>query len=139
MESPIDPLNIITATNTISYYSSGYVQNLTNHLWVCNDVLKNIYKYVNARVLQYNKVVDIFTSFFQSVIGKSLSFTNIYGVIANKQKAAAAATPPTKDITVWGDFGKLLKLLIMFDPVSASGFDPSHGRMVMTNANGLDK
>ena len=64
MEDPPVGANILTATNTISFYSSAYIQNFTNHLWVCNDMLKNVYKYSNARVLQYNKALDVFTSFF---------------------------------------------------------------------------
>lgn len=99
-------------------------------------MLKNVYKYANARVLQYDKVVDIFTSFFQSVIGKSISFTNIYSTIANKQKAAKIAETP--DPTIWKEFGTLLRLLILFDPISASGYDPVSQRMVMTRGNGLD-
>jgi len=99
-------------------------------------MLKNVYKYSNARVLQYNKIVDIFTSFFQSVIGKSISFTNIYTSIANKQKAAKLAGTP--DPTIWKDFGTLLRLLILFDPISASGYDSADQRMVMTSGNGRD-
>lgn len=45
----VDELAI--AANTISYYSGIFIQNMTNHGWVCNAVLKNSYMYTNARIL----------------------------------------------------------------------------------------
>ena len=116
MESPPNALHLITASQTMSYYSSIFVQNLTNHLWVCNDMLKNAYKYTNARVLQYKNILDIVSSFFQNVIGKTLSFTSLYTSIKTK-----AETP--KNPAVFGDFGKIIRLLIIFDPVTGEGYN----------------
>lgn len=46
-----DPEKIGWAANTISLYSSIYIQNLTYHLLVCNDVLKNVYMWLNYKYL----------------------------------------------------------------------------------------
>ena len=83
-ESPPNPTNLVYVTNTISRYSSVYIQNLTNHLWVCNDVVKNVYMWGNFKLLEFTDWIDFATSFFQSIIAKSLSFTNIYTSITSK-------------------------------------------------------
>ncbi|TNV80389.1 hypothetical protein FGO68_gene1656 [Halteria grandinella] len=136
-EDPLNPLHIMTATNTISFYTSTYLQNLTNHLWVCNDMLKNVYKYTNYRALQYNSIVDIFTSFFQSAIGKIISFTAKLTNIQTIMKATKETG--IQNPQIWNELGVVVKLLILFEPVSGSGYDTGSERMMMTNGNGLDQ
>ena len=88
----------------------------------CNDAAKNLYKYVYHRYTQYNNdLVLLVTSFFQSTLSKSLAFTSLYSSIQTKQ----AANP--EDPAIFADFGKILRLLITFEPALVTG-----GRLLAT-------
>lgn len=52
-----------------------------------------------------------------------MSFTNLYTLIATKQKAIASTTPATPDPTIFFDFGRVVRLLVIFDPNTGSGFN----------------
>jgi len=101
-------------TNTISMYTSIYIQNLASDLLVCNNAIENVYLWSNGMYLSFNGWVDFATSFFQTIITSSISFTNIYTTITNKEAANAT------DVSVYYDFGRIVKLLLSIQPVSSS-------------------
>lgn len=85
--------------------------------WICNDSVKNFYLYANNRYVQFNNdILLIFSSFFQSLISKSLALTSILNIIQGLGDA---------DLTKFTYFGKITKLLITFDPAVVAGLRSS--------------
>lgn len=80
-EQPAVAADLLTATNTISLYSQVYIQNFTNHAWVCNSMLKNMYKWAYAYSLQFNGPLDYMTSLFTGLLAKSLTFSTVISTI----------------------------------------------------------
>lgn len=58
------PANQILAANTFSLYVTVLLQNLTNNAWVCNNMLENLYMYIDKRAKQYTSWQEFGTSFF---------------------------------------------------------------------------
>jgi len=77
---------MISGYYTISVYTTRLIQNITNHLWVCNGFLMNVYKWGNYKYLQFNSgFTDLATAFFQNLLAKVISINNIYNSITSKQ------------------------------------------------------
>jgi hypothetical protein len=85
--------------------------------WICNDAVKNFYLYANNRYIQFNNdILLIASSFFQSMISKSLALTSL---LNNIQRLA------DDDLNKYTFFGRIAKLLIMFDPAVVAGLRSS--------------
>jgi hypothetical protein len=99
-------------TKTVSNIIQEVIQAYANMGWVCNDSLKNFAMFVNHRYYLFdNDVTLVITSFFQSLISKSLALTSIFTRI----KAM-----PKDSLERYTEFGKIVKLLIIFEPASVS-------------------
>lgn len=87
--------------------------------WICNDSVRNFYLYSNNRYIQFNNdIMLLFSSFFQSLISKSLALTSYLNIIQGLTDT---------DLTKFTYFGKIAKLLITFDPAVVSGLRSSNG------------
>lgn len=85
--------------------------------WICNDSVKNFYLYANNRYVQFNNdILLIVSSFFQSLISKSLALTSVLNIVTKL---------PDNDLTKFTYFGKIVKLLITFDPAVVAGLRSS--------------
>lgn len=86
--------------------------------WICNDSVKNFYLYANNRYFQFNNdILLIFSSFFQSLISKTLALTSLLNIIQGLGDA---------DLMKFTYFGRIAKLLITFDPAVVAGLRSSH-------------
>lgn len=93
------------------------MRSFVNMGWICNDSIKNFYLYANNRYVQFNNdILLIVSSFFQSLISKSLALTSVLNIIQNLAD---------NDLTKFTYFGRITKLLITFDPAVVAGLRSS--------------
>jgi hypothetical protein len=96
-----------------SVYSTRLLQNATNHLWVCNNMAKNVYTWGAKKASLFSSFTTMATSFFQNLLSKVISINNIYNSIQSKQQSG--------DTTgVYYDLARLVRILMDFYPVEDS-------------------
>jgi hypothetical protein len=118
-----DPTKVVSAYYSASVYSTRLIQNATNHLWVCNSAVKNVYKWMNFKYLQFNGgFTDVATAFFQNLLSKVISINNIYNAIQAKQLVG-------DNEGIYFDLARLVRILMDFSPVEAAsaGGDEDEG------------
>ena len=71
---------------------------------------KNIYKYVDHRIDVFGSFLNFSYSFLQNILGKILSINNIYFSLIS-------ASNRGDEIYMWFDFGRLIRVLMIFDPI----------------------
>jgi len=55
------------------------ITNTSNHLWVCNDMLRNFYSYNDEKIQLFGgDLTDYFTGFFQNLLANVISINSIY-------------------------------------------------------------
>ena len=68
--------------HTASVLTTLLIQNITNHAWICNSMVKNIYKLANFKFYQfYGDITILATAFFQNLLASVISINNIYNAI----------------------------------------------------------
>lgn len=101
---------MLSAYYSASVYSTRLVQNATNHLWVCNSMVKNMYKWGTKKASLFTDFTSMATAFFQNLLSKVISINNIYNSIQAKQQSGDTAG-------IYFDLARLVRILIDFYPV----------------------
>lgn len=75
---------------------------------------------MNFKYLQFNGgFTDVATAFFQNLLSKVISINNIYNAIQAKQLIG-------DNEGIYYDLARLVRILMDFSPVEASGYDDGH-------------
>lgn len=90
-----------------------FIRKVTNGLWICNDCARNIAMWFNHKFLQFGGATDFFTGFLFNMLGKSIQLNTAFAAIDAAQKNGS-------DIIVWSQFGRILDLLLDFNPTDAA-------------------
>ena len=62
--SSSDQTEIVNAYYSASVYTTRLIQNATNHLWVCNSMVKNVYKWGETKASLFSDFTSLATAFF---------------------------------------------------------------------------
>lgn len=108
--SSSDQSTVVNAYYSASVYSTRLVQNATNHLWVCNSMVKNMYAWGVKKASLFTDFTTLATAFFQNLLSKVISINNIYNAIQSKQQSGDTAG-------IYFDLARLVRILIDFYPV----------------------
>ena len=87
-----------------------FSQELALRLWICNSMNKNIYMYVDHRIDVFGSFLNYSYSFLQNILGKILSINNIYFSLIRANNRG-------DEIYMWFDFGRLIRVLMIFDAI----------------------
>ena len=94
--------------------STLFVQNFTNLLITCTDVVENIYYYGLNEATKFASGSDWALGLLQSLLGSILRLTDITGDLIQMNEQNITDVPKTLYYV-----GEILNLLLVFDPVSA--------------------
>jgi hypothetical protein len=87
VQIPMYTCNMTTVSDLLSQstYTTLLIQNISNHLWICNDMLRHVYWWVNYKLIVFGGATNFATGFFANMLGKVISINNIYNAIQTDQ------------------------------------------------------
>lgn len=102
-----DSTTVWNAYYSASVYSTRLIQNATNHLWVCNSLGSNVYKFGAGKAALFSDFTTMATAFFQNLLSKIISINNIYNSIQSKQQSGDTSG-------IYFDLARLVRILMDF-------------------------
>lgn len=79
-------------------------------MWICNDMNKNIFKFITFKMAIFGTWLNFTYSLLQNILARILSINNIY-------RSLASAYATEDDMVIWFDFGRLVRILMIFPPI----------------------